>query len=372
MNMSNDALVQRIADAVNAALFDGMAGNGSRDKLAGAIRSALAAGGAQEAVALTDEQITRIVSGAVSNPEDVDGDVARMLEDLRLGDAEAISIMAGIRGVIEADRKLRPSAPIAAQEAASVETLAKAIRRVDGRHSLGAAALAEAILTELPLVTGRKNAAPSAPIAAREAVAWSRYPGDILDDNGVPIGSDEMEVVWGRERPAYGEDWAPLYSSAPAHGYFDPATAQLPPTGSALQKLGEYLSTLLDEDRWATAEQYLFAAAAEAAPSAPLSLPAEREGWRLVPVTPTQAMLNAAGFFDDDTINTRDGDEFAREVYRDMLAAAPTPPESSGDDCKCNAEEQRLCNFQRRTYAVHPRCRNECPTAPAPSEGEKG
>lgn len=55
--------------------------------------------------------------------------------------------------------------------------------------------------------------------------------------------------------------------SVPAvgHGtpYYDPSTAEVPPPRHPLQKLGEYLSSLLDEDEWATAEQHLLAAWAE-------------------------------------------------------------------------------------------------------------
>lgn len=41
---------------------------------------------------------------------------------------------------------------------------------------------------------------------------------------------------------------------------YDPSTAEVPPPGHPLQKLGEYLSLILDEDEWATAEQHLLAA----------------------------------------------------------------------------------------------------------------
>lgn len=50
--------------------------------------------------------------------------------------------------------------------------------------------------------------------------------------------------------------------------YFDPSTAEVPPVGHPMQKLGEYLSELLDEAEWATAEQYLLAAWALASPAA--------------------------------------------------------------------------------------------------------
>lgn len=57
---------------------------------------------------------------------------------------------------------------------------------------------------------------------------------------------------------------------AKATQYYDPSTAPVPPAGHPLQKLGEYLAAMLDEDQWATAEQYLFAAwSAHLAPAAP-------------------------------------------------------------------------------------------------------
>lgn len=45
-----------------------------------------------------------------------------------------------------------------------------------------------------------------------EPVAWSRT-GTIHDDDGRPIGEDEIEVHWGSEAPD--EGWSPLYD-APA------------------------------------------------------------------------------------------------------------------------------------------------------------
>ena len=217
MNMSNDALVQRIVrdvaelpdrdspeDWPEAMLVTG-------DELAEIVRSALAAGGAQEADGVEPTAYLHLLhtfDGPPLEELSFDADKTACFDALEDGDGRAISVD---------PLYLHPAA------------------------------------------------------AADYPVAWSRYPGDILDRDGTPIGSDEMEVVWGRERPAHGADWAPLYFSDPAHGYFDPATAQLPPTGSALQKLGGYLATLLDEDRWATAEQYLFAAVAEAAHSAPIA-----------------------------------------------------------------------------------------------------
>lgn len=48
--------------------------------------------------------------------------------------------------------------------------------------------------------------------------------------------------------------------------HYDPSTADVPPPGHPLQKLGEYLSLMLDEDEWATAEEYLLAAWAQSVP----------------------------------------------------------------------------------------------------------
>ncbi|MGE4072707.1 MAG: hypothetical protein AB7E72_16180 [Lysobacterales bacterium] len=49
-------------------------------------------------------------------------------------------------------------------------------------------------------------------------------------------------------------------AQVPVMGWLDPTTAPVPPAGHPLQKLGEYLSFALDEDKWATAEQMLLAA----------------------------------------------------------------------------------------------------------------
>lgn len=59
-------------------------------------------------------------------------------------------------------------------------------------------------------------------------------------------------------------DAAPQPASQPqeaAQGHcYDPTTAPIPPLGHPLRTLGEFLSSQLDEDRWADAEQLLLAA----------------------------------------------------------------------------------------------------------------
>jgi len=97
---------------------------------------------------------------------------------------------------------------------------------------------------------------------------------------------------------------------------YDPFTAAVPPSGHPLQKLGYYLSRLLDEDRWATAEQHLLATWAE-------RIEAQRvpEGWKLVPIYPTSDMLSAFDHCDAQ------GCQFAETYWDAMLAVAPAPKE---------------------------------------------
>lgn len=53
------------------------------------------------------------------------------------------------------------------------------------------------------------------------------------------------------------------------------------------------------------------------------------DGWRLVPVEPTEAMLVAACEIGPDTNSGCFSDDDARSTYRAMLAAAPPPPEKT-------------------------------------------
>lgn len=66
----------------------------------------------------------------------------------------------------------------------------------------------------------------------------------------------------------------------------------------------------------------------EAALAGKLPEPAMPEGWKLVPVEPTQEMV-AVGCEDEGSRIT-DGAEFARALYADMLAAAPEPESTKG------------------------------------------
>ncbi|KIX25550.1 hypothetical protein [Aeromonas salmonicida] len=66
----------------------------------------------------------------------------------------------------------------------------------------------------------------------------------------------------------------------------------------------------------------------DAALAGKLPEPAMPEGWKLVPVEPTQEMV-AVGCEDEGSRIT-DGAEFARALYADMLAAAPKPAPTKG------------------------------------------
>ncbi|ORJ13416.1 hypothetical protein A7D02_07320 [Aeromonas salmonicida] len=66
----------------------------------------------------------------------------------------------------------------------------------------------------------------------------------------------------------------------------------------------------------------------DAALAGTLPEPAMPEGWKLVPVEPTQEMV-AVGCEDEGSRIT-DGAEFARALYADMLAAAPKPAPTKG------------------------------------------
>ena len=87
---------------------------------------------------------------------------------------------------------------------------------------------------------------------------------------GPTISFSDFEMGWdacmeqaAKSVPVVGEVVARCQSvPVVGHGtpYYDPSMAEVPPPGHPLQKLGEYLSLILDEDEWATAEQHLLAA----------------------------------------------------------------------------------------------------------------
>ncbi|EPB6998978.1 hypothetical protein KUT50_19675 [Pseudomonas aeruginosa] len=88
-----------------------------------------------------------------------------------------------------------------------------------------------------------------------------------------------------------------------------------------LRRLGNWLCHVLDEDQWTTAERMLtgacVAAEERAAAQTQHSVP---EGWKLVPVEPTEDVLEAihnGGYVGDD--------QELRWFYQSILAAAPAP-----------------------------------------------
>jgi hypothetical protein len=176
------------------------------------------------------------------------------------------------------------------------------------------------------LLLAAPPAAPAVPAQGQEAVAWYRFADDdgfIRDEAGYAIGTDEPDICWGARPKSIG--WHPLYGHPFPETYFDPSTSEVPPVGHPLQKLGKHLSHLLDEDQWATAEQHLLAAWAVSAHPAPQ--PAIPEGMALVPVEPTQEMLEACTKTKPGTPGAdalRAGVmRLAAQDYRAMLAAAP-------------------------------------------------
>lgn len=65
--------------------------------------------------------------------------------------------------------------------------------------------------------------------------------------------------------------------------------------------------------------------------------PRPADGWKLVPVEPTDEMADKGDNYLPQFVPGADGcrpdgDDIARDVYRAMLQAAPTPPAASGDE----------------------------------------
>lgn len=85
-----------------------------------------------------------------------------------------------------------------------------------------------------------------------------------------------------------------------------------------LRRLGNWLSHVLDEDQWTTAERMLtgacVAAEERAAAQTQHSVP---DGWKLVPMDPTSQMTFVGQSLRYDAVNS------IGEIYRQMLAAAP-------------------------------------------------
>lgn len=77
-----------------------------------------------------------------------------------------------------------------------------------------------------------------------------------------------------------------------------------------LRRLGEYLTHVLDEDQWETAESMLLGVAEKPKQDVP-------QGWKLVPIELTRRLERA--FWD----NSKDG---AYQTWNALLAAAPEPP----------------------------------------------
>jgi len=69
---------------------------------------------------------------------------------------------------------------------------------------------------------------------------------------------------------------------------------------------------------------------------------AAQAGWKLVPQEPTEAMIAAGAEEDQWTINEGQ-DTCAREIYKAMLAAAPSPP-GHATDGKANEYGRRYQN----------------------------
>jgi len=82
-----------------------------------------------------------------------------------------------------------------------------------------------------------------------------------------------------------------------------------------LRRLGEYLTRVLDEDQWKTAEGMLLGAAT--APPVP-------DGWKLVPVELTEAMSDA--FHKQPEDGNWEDSWTAAGRWAAMLAAAPEVP----------------------------------------------
>lgn len=86
------------------------------------------------------------------------------------------------------------------------------------------------------------------------------------------------------------------------------------------------------------ARELLAAAAVRLSRPAPASAPAQvPEGWMVVPIEPTQEMLLKSGLYDNDTIEVNSAKSLAGQIYRAMIAAAPSAPaarESGAQDTR--------------------------------------
>lgn len=87
------------------------------------------------------------------------------------------------------------------------------------------------------------------------------------------------------------------------------------------------------------------------------SAPAEMGGWKLVPVEPTEAMLDAAhdvpiDCYDDDTTCYTSNRE-ASAIYRAMLKAAPAPDAEKDEIARLTAERDKCRSAHRELMQVY-------------------
>lgn len=80
----------------------------------------------------------------------------------------------------------------------SVDELAQVIRQADGQHSLGAGALAEAILAKLPHLAARQPVGEPVADAGRTAAydAIDRFLRNNMDDAAYAVYLEHLEALW--------------------------------------------------------------------------------------------------------------------------------------------------------------------------------
>lgn len=93
------------------------------------------------------------------------------------------------------------------------------------------------------------------------------------------------------------------------------------------------------------------------------AVPASSEGWRLVPIEPTQQMIDAARDCQDADPDAS-AEQEAFHFYRAMLAASPTPPPAQ-PDMRAVCEALGFDPTNHHNAAKCPYCR---PTAPPQEE----
>jgi hypothetical protein len=213
-----------------------------------------------------------------------------------------------------------------------VDALAQEIRRVDGNHSLGAGALAEALM---PFLSALSTPADIEPVVAR----W-------LVEETLPSGSIMWEVVEHEQhartiasRNPENVTVTPLYRSAPVadiepvsvpDGWVLVQQAALDwlfgegpdPAGFHFGDWPEDVPRPKGEFWWRSVFRQILAHA-PASPSivAPVGVP---DGWHLVPKEPNREMCLAARAESASQFYAEDA-QSPVVVYRAMLAAAPHP-----------------------------------------------